>query len=91
MGSVADACFDFRVMSDGRILIRQWRVSGGDPSGCHLWFDPATEFPRLYSLPVGEPRVSEVSGDVDMGEQFSLLDRVGSVSADDSDEDALPF
>ena len=26
-----------------------WRVSTGEPSGLHIWFDPETEVVRLYS------------------------------------------
>jgi len=33
-----------------RKMIAQWRVSQADPSGLTLWFDPMTEFPRLYEL-----------------------------------------
>ena len=45
--------------------IRLWRVERADPFGLHLWFDPATEFPRLYELePPTESGVQEV-GDVD--------------------------
>jgi len=33
-----------------RKSIAQWRVSKADPSGLTLWFDPMTEFPRLYML-----------------------------------------
>ena len=33
-----------------RKIIAQWRVSQADPSGLTLWFDPMTEFPRLYEL-----------------------------------------
>jgi len=33
-----------------RIQIAQWRVTKADPSGLTLWFDPMTEFPRLFDL-----------------------------------------
>ena len=33
-----------------RKSIAQWRVCQAEPSGLLLWFDPMTEFPRLYEL-----------------------------------------
>ncbi len=33
-----------------RLMIRQWRVSKAEPSGLQVWFDPATEFVRLFEL-----------------------------------------
>ena len=41
-----------------RKLICQWRVMEAEPSGLLLWFDPETEFPRLYE--VEPPRDSGV-------------------------------
>ena len=31
-------------------MISQWRICQAEPSGLLLWFDPMTEFPRLYEL-----------------------------------------
>ena len=36
--------------------IKQWRIMKAEPSGLLLWFDPMTEFPRLYEL---EPSLRE--------------------------------
>ena len=37
-----------------RLLIRQWRVSKGSPSGLHVWFDPKLETIKLFELdPLG--------------------------------------
>ena len=33
-----------------RKKIVQWRISQAEPSGLTLWFDPMTEFPRLFEL-----------------------------------------
>ena len=33
-----------------------WRVSVALPHGLHLWFDPGTEFPRLFELEPGAER-----------------------------------
>jgi len=44
-------------------LIRQWRVSQGEPFGLHVWFDPKTEVLRLYEItdPPENPGVDDVS------------------------------
>ena len=51
-------------MTAKRLPIRMWRVSRAAPFGLHVWFDPDTEFPRLYELEPhsksGVPEVSEV-------------------------------
>ena len=44
-----------------RKLIRQWRVSKGEPLGLHVWFDPRTETVRLFELdPLEIPGVDDV-------------------------------
>ncbi len=48
-------------MTAKRLPIRMWRVARGEPYGLHVWFDPDTEFVRLFELDpesktgVGEP------------------------------------
>ena len=73
----------------GRIPIRGWRILRADPSGLLLWFDPRVEFPRLFTLPPDKrPDDSEEARRVAVGELELYLDRVGSVSAgEDEDED----
>ena len=62
------------------ILVRAWRVTRGEPSGSHLWFDPSTEFVRLFRLPPpdGEDGLSEL--EVAEGGESAYLDKVSSVS-----------
>ena len=65
-----------------RITVCSWRVLRAEPSGCFFWFDPATEFPILESIPPdSDPAAFGASPEVDVGGQMSLLDRVVSVSA----------
>jgi len=73
----------------GRISIRNWRVTGARPSGLHVWFDPSCEFVRLYRIrsPDGQLRVPGKG--VDFREESCYLDRVGSVSADEAEADAV--
>ncbi len=63
-----------------------------EPSGLLLWFDPATEFLRLYSLPdsegsQGDPVDPEGSLDREGGTCY--LDMVGSVSASEAEARAV--
>ena len=67
---------------DGRD-VRSWRVTGAEPRGLNVWFDPDSEYVRLFDIP---------HPDSDEGRRFlervavsgirSYLDSVGSVSAD---------
>ena len=57
------------------ILIRNWRLMDAEPFGKLLWFNSGSEESSLRAL----------TGD----EQTAYLDRVGSVSALDEDEDSL--
>jgi len=67
------------------LVIRNWRVSEGIPSGVHVWFDPSCESVRLFrSSPPDSPLLKpehQVRDDVAEGEVSSYLDKVGSVSA----------
>jgi len=33
------------------IVVRSWRITGAEPSGAMMWFDPDREVPCLRSLP----------------------------------------
>jgi len=35
----------------GEIVVRAWRVTGAEPHGMMMWFDPASEVPSLRSRP----------------------------------------
>jgi len=39
------------VEHEDEITVRSWRVTGADPRGCMMWFDPATEVPMLRHRP----------------------------------------
>jgi len=67
-------------------MIRSWRVSQGEPNGLHVWFDPAEEVVRLYSLK-GTPE--ERSEGVDMGSEIPYLDSVVSVSGSEAEARAV--
>ena len=65
------------------MVIRNWRITRGIPSGSHMWFDPSCEYVKLFriphldgeAVPGGLPEVDEAGGS-------GYLDKVGSVSAD---------
>ena len=67
---------------DEEILVRSWRISEGESSGSHCWFDPCTEYVKIFRLP---PPVSEegleLMPPVAREGEPSYLDKVGSVSA----------
>ncbi len=79
-------------MSHARKVIRMWRVSRAEPKGLHLWFDPETEFPRLYELLPSDGSVApEVPDDVvDRREEMYYLDKVASVSGLEDEDEADP-
>ena len=74
---------------EDEIMICNWRVTDGVPSGVHVWFDPRTESVRLYRVPtLVKQSVGKPEGALDAGVGPGYLDRVVSVSADgDEDED----
>ncbi len=51
-----------------RLPIRMWRVSRAEPFGLHVWFDPDTEFPRLYEL---EPQPKDGVQEYTRGDDLS--------------------
>ena len=70
-----------------RIVVRQWRVTEADPSGCVVWFDPTREVCYLYELdpPAELGVVAYREGD----DQYGLLEE-NQVKTGSSDDD-LPF
>jgi len=64
-------------------MICQWRISKAEPSGLHLWFDPMTEFPRLFELEPSLRRgvVSTTEGDDTIREitKYQQLDLLGEL------------
>ena len=71
-----------------RKIIRQWRVAAASPSGLQVWFDPETEFLRLYDLePPDSPGVADACEGDDQ-EGLAAPDQVTFV-AELSDD--LPF
>ncbi len=65
------------------LVVRSWRITRGDPEGCHLWFDPRREDVRLYRLPppVGVVDITDVRTGLAQQEGAGYLAKVGSVSA----------
>jgi len=66
------------------VVVRSWRITGAEPSGCMMYFDPLREVPALFRIPLsdqppGGHEVLELAGRGGSG----YLDRVGSVSASD--------
>ena len=70
-------------MEDTEVVIRNWRMMKGIPSGMLCWFDPKCESVKLFRLPTPvSEEVSiglEVEG-VDKWGESGYLDKVGSVS-----------
>ena len=76
-------------MDDLEVVISMWRMSRGIPSGAHIWFDPTVESVRLFRVPTAEQRSlnEQLLERVDSREEEVDLDKVGSVSAgEDEDE-----
>ena len=71
--------------------LRQWRLTRGEPFGSHVWFDPNTEFVRLYSrIPSADGEEVAVVHRVAVEGSGSYLDKVGSVSEpEDEDEPSV--
>jgi len=70
-------------MLECELIIRTWRVTRGIPSGSHVWFDPSTEYVRIYRRPPSDSdEVDDSHEGVDMEGRSGYLDKVGSVSAD---------
>ncbi len=65
------------------MIIRNWRVVDGDPSGLLLWFDPSCETVRLYRTPpsMNSGEVAPGAAEVDEVGESGYLDKVVSVSA----------
>jgi len=70
-------------------LIRQWRVSQGEPFGLHVWFDPKTEVLRLYEIvdPPVDPGVLEVSE----GDDYESPEDAQVKETEVSQQGDLPF
>ena len=72
-------------------ILSSWRVTKGDPSGFHVWFDPATEHVRLYH---GPPRLRSEKIDarpvVDEGGELGYLDKVVSMSENEPEAELAP-
>ena len=68
-------------MIETEIVICNWRVTRGVPSGLHVWFDPGCEMPKLHRIPLDEQRRDPADdAGVDKEEGSGYLDKVGSVS-----------
>ncbi len=39
-----------------KIVVRSWRITGADPSGAMMWFDPTRETPMLVATPYPSAR-----------------------------------
>jgi len=76
------------VSVDLDIVIRNWRITRGIPSGLHVWFDPSCESVSLHRIPLHDQRRS-LEGlapkGVDMVGDAGYLDKVASVSASGPD------
>ena len=73
-----------------RISICNWRVQRAEPSGLHLWFDPSTELPALFTRhPDSEPALLDLPLGVDLASDDGYLDRVVSVGALETETRAL--
>jgi len=78
------------VSSSRRIQIRGWRVTQQEAGGLSVWFDPSTEFVRLYRLPLhnGEAAPEQLAEGVDTPGESGELDKVVSVSELEAEADA---
>ncbi len=73
-------------MFNHELIVRNWRVSKGDPSGAHVWFDPGKELVRLFRLPPHDSEAAtEDHAGVDKPGESGYLDSVISVSAEGND------
>ena len=74
-------------------MICTWRVTRGIPSGLHIWFDPEVESVRLYRIPTSEQRSFDPvdAATVDAGVGPGYLDKVASVSACETEADAVSY
>jgi len=83
-----------RLLEVKEIPVRTWRISQGLPSGMHMWFDPSTEIVKLFRLP---PLDSELAAELyvddvlDGGGRPVYLDKVGSVSAVEDEDESCVF
>ncbi len=73
------------------LLIRSWRITRGVPLGVHVWFDHTMEYVRLFRRdPSDSDEVSRgIDGVVDRWVANGELDRVGSVSAGEDEDEAV--
>ena len=73
-----------------RIVLRSWRVSKADPSGCTVWFDPSREQLQLYALdpPKDEGVADALEGDDQLGLGLPIPSNEPPGSSDPGD---LPF
>ncbi len=65
------------------VMICNWRVTRGIPSGLHIWFDPSVESVRLFRVPTSEQRSFEHDQDatLDAGVGPGYLDKVVRMTA----------
>ncbi len=74
------------MIRDSEILVRGWRVRQSG-TGADLWFNPATELVKLFHAPPGDSVGDSDSGSdsLDRPGELGYLDKVGSVSALESE------
>ncbi len=64
------------------LTIHSWRISQGEPSGLHCWFDPDTEEVVLLGRP---PLDSEYDAEVGFGSQVELFGEGGVAPCEGGD------
>ncbi len=83
-------------LSRRRIVVRSWRITDAEPSGCHMWFDPYREIPMIGCIPPPSSEDSEPyregrweGGTLDGG---GVVPREGGdTNKSDSGDPELPF
>ena len=76
---------------ENEIIIRAWRVTQGISFGAHIWFDPDVESVILLRVPSLDQRShsDRLNEGVAMGDPESYLDKVGSVSGLENEDEAF--
>ncbi len=72
-----------------RIVLCNWRVTEGEPSGLHVWFDPSRERVEIHALE--PPSEDGVSAAVDKDDHETGSTAPGQVTGPSSLEGLLPF
>ena len=63
--------------------VRHWRVTGAESRGLNVWFDPDSEYVRIFDIPYSDSDEGKsILSKVAVRDIESYLDKVGSVSAD---------